>query len=220
MIPDPRRPAPYPDRAAAGRALAVTLIEEAVAVDDPVLLALPRGGVPVAAAMQPLLDADLDVLLVRKVGAPRQPELGIGAVGEDGVLLLDDELVRHTGATVEQVRATVARERDELARRGAVYRDDRGPADVEGRDVVVVDDGVATGVSARAALQVVRAREPRRLVLAVPVGSRSSLAQLEQHADTVVCPLVPRRFRAVGQWYEDFAQVSDREVVAALDAVA
>lgn len=205
----------YEDRAAAGRVLAAEL--RGLDLDDPVVLAMPRGGVPVAAQVAAALGAPLDVVVVRKVGAPGHEEYGIGAVGEGGVTLLDTEAAARIGAGEEQIEEIAAAERDELQRRVERYRGGRPGIDVEDRDVVVVDDGVATGVSARAALEVLRRRGPTRIVFAAPVGSPRGLDDLADVADEVVCPRRPAGFRAVGQYYDDFEQVSDDEVVAALD---
>jgi putative phosphoribosyl transferase len=209
----------YADRAAAGRALADALRRELprAELDGALVLALPRGGVPVARVVADEFGAELDVLLVRKIGLPGHRELGVGALGEDGVEVVDRRRVRRSGADPVAVEAVAAEERRELERRAHHYRGARPRSDVRGRTVVVVDDGVATGVSAEAALEVVRRGGPARLVLAVPVGAPASLARLEQAADLVCCPSRPRYFRAVGEWYDDFRQVSDEEVVAALD---
>lgn len=205
----------YTDRAEAGRALADELRD--LGLDDPVILAMPRGGVPIAREVAVALDAPLDVVVIRKVGAPGHEEYGIGAVGEGGVTLLDPVAVARLGAVEERIQQTVDREREELRRRVERYRGGRPGVEVEGREVVVVDDGVATGVSARAALQVLRERGASRIVLAVPVGSPRGLDDLAEEADDVVCPLRPPGFRAVGQYYDDFHQVTDEEVVAILE---
>jgi predicted phosphoribosyltransferase/dienelactone hydrolase len=157
------------------------------------------------------------VVVVRKLGAPGRPELGIGAIGEDGILALNDELINLLGVTDPELSAVEARETDELARRVAVYRGDRDPVPVRGRDVVVVDDGLATGYTARAALRVVRRREPARLILAVPVSARDTAGALEQEADEVIVLEAPVGFGAVGQWYADFRQTSDDEVIRLLE---
>lgn len=209
----------FSDRAAAGRALADALRRE-LPRDElraALVLALPRGGVPVARVVADELDAELDVLLVRKIGLPGHRELGVGALGEGGVEVLDRRRVRRSGADPAALAAVVDEEHRELERRALRYRGTRPRGEVRGRTVIVVDDGVATGVSAEAALEVVRRGGPARLVLAVPVGAPSSLVRLEQAADLVCCPSRPLRFRAVGEWYDDFRQVSDDEVVAALD---
>ncbi|MCU1457970.1 MAG: putative phosphoribosyl transferase [Actinomycetia bacterium] len=184
---------------------------------EPLVLALPRGGVPVAYEIARGLGAELDVFVVRKVGAPGHPEFGIGAIseGHDGVLLSTeaDEL----GLQPSDIAAQAQLERVELQRRVERYRGGREPADVAGRDVVVVDDGLATGVSAEAALRVLRARGPRRLVLAVPVCAGDSARRIGALADDVVCLATPSDFRAVGLWYRDFEPTSDDEVERLLE---
>ena len=206
----------YEDRAAAGRALADLLDEQALR--DPVVLAMPRGGVPVAAEVAERLAAPLDVVVVRKVGAPGHEEYGIGAVGEGGVTLIDEAAAARIGARRERIDEIARAERAELQRRVERYRGGRPRIDVQGREVVVVDDGVATGVSATAALRVLRQLGTARLVFAVPVGSPRGLDDLAEEADEVVCPRRPPGFRAVGQYYDDFAQVTDDEVVRLLEA--
>jgi putative phosphoribosyl transferase len=205
----------YADRPTAGRELARRLSRRRL--EDPVVLALPRGGVPVARAVADRLRAPLDVLVVRKVGAPGRAELGLGAVGEDGVTVLDPDLIAHLGLSDAQVDAAVARAREELERRlAALPRGDR--VDVAGRDVVVVDDGIATGGTALAAVDVVRHRGARRVVVAVPVASADGLARLERVADRVVCPQAIHGGFAVGAWYLDFHQLTDAEVAELLAA--
>lgn len=206
----------YEDRAAAGRVLADLLAERALR--DPVVLAMPRGGVPVAAEVAERLDAPLDVVVVRKIGAPGHEEYGIGAVGEGGVTLIDETAAARIGARRERIDEIAGAERSELQRRVERYRGGRPRIDVEGREVVVVDDGVATGVSATAALRVLRQLGTARLVFAVPVGSPRGLDDLAEEADEVVCPRRPPAFRAVGQYYDDFAQVTDDEVIRLLEA--
>lgn len=187
------------------------------------MLALPRGGVPVAAQVAAALHAPLDVLVVRKLGMPGQPELAFGAVAsgpdEDKPVQVHNELVlARGGADPDDLNAVVRREVAELRRREFAYRGDRPAVDVRGLTVVVVDDGLATGASARAALQAVRARGPSAVILAVPVAPRSTLALLADVADEVVCAAAPRRFVAVGRHYADFHQVTDAEVHAVLSA--
>jgi predicted phosphoribosyltransferase/dienelactone hydrolase len=208
----------FANRRAAGRELAARLL--ALHLVDPVVLALPRGGVPVAAEVATLLRAPLDVLVVRKIGHPRQPELAIGALGEGGVMFLDRQAIAQLGVHREALEATVARERAELERRVARYRAGRPPHPVQGRTVILVDDGLATGASAHAAIEVLRRLGAGRTVLAVPVAPADTLAELGAVADDVVCLTAPDDFRAVGLWYEDFGQVDDAEVARLLATTA
>jgi putative phosphoribosyl transferase len=207
---------PFTDRAAAGRLLG----ERLTGLDRPVLLALPRGGVPVAVeAARRLRASEVDVLVTRKIGYPPQPELGVGAIAEGGEPVFDAELLARLRLTEQDVAEVVARERAELARRVAAYRGARPLPEVGGRTVVVVDDGLATGGTARAALRAVRVREPARLVLAVPVGAADTARALRGPADEVVILATPWRFRAVGQWYRDFGQLSDADVITWLSHI-
>ncbi|MEU6551279.1 phosphoribosyltransferase [Streptomyces sp. NPDC046915] len=210
----------FQDRRQAGRELAVRLrtMQEQGTLPDPVVLALPRGGVAVAEEVARELDAPLDVLVVRKIGAPSQEEFGVGAIAGDDPPLLDEDTLRGLGLSEEELAPVVARERAELHRREQRYRQGRPPPDLAGHTVIVVDDGLATGSTARAALRHVRRRAPARVVLAVPVGAPGSLDQLRGEADDVVCLLRPASFAAVGQWYEDFGQLTDAEVLDALHA--
>ena len=208
----------FRDRRDAGRRLAARL--EGLRGEQPVVVGLPRGGVPVAAAVAEALGAPLDVVVVRKLGVPFQPELGMGAVGEGGVRVLNDEVVRLTGVGPAEIAEVEARERVEIERRARRFRGDRPAVALAGRTVVVVDDGIATGGTARAALAVVRAHGARAVVLAVPVAPTDTLAALAGLADEVVCLESPVGFSAVGQWYEDFTQTSDGEVVRLLDDAA
>lgn len=201
----------FEDRRDAGRQLADHL--DRLQLTDPVIFALPRGGVPVAYEVAVALDAPLDVLVARKIGAPFQPELGVGAIAEDGITVLDEGGLRALGLTVDDLAETVARERAELTRRVEHYRDDRPAHNVTDRTAVVIDDGLATGVTARAALRSLRQRHPRRLLLAVPVGPPNAAEIVGDDADEVVCVHAPQRLAAVGQWYRDFAQTSDEAVV-------
>jgi predicted phosphoribosyltransferase len=202
---------PYADRRDAGRRLAERL--SALAAEKPVVVALPRGGVPVAKEIADALDAPLEILAVRKLGSPQNPEYGIGAVAEDGTTVVDPEAAAVVGVRNGELDAIVAREVAELARRVRAYRGDRPPLDLENRTVIVVDDGVATGVTDTAGLRAVRRRRPRRVVLAVPVCSPDSLGRLRKEADEVVCLRTPPLLRGVSQYYRDFSQVSDEEVL-------
>jgi putative phosphoribosyl transferase len=177
-----------------------------------VVLALPRGGVPVGAEVAAALGVPLDVVVVRKIGLPGQPEVGVGAVTEDGVVLFDDDLLRRIGLVTAALDQVVTAERAELARRVAAYRSGSNPVSLAGRTAVVVDDGLARGMTALAAVRAARQRDAAAVVLAVPVASREGVRRILPECDSVLCPLVPDRFGAVGRYYLDFAQVSDGEV--------
>ncbi|MGV9401531.1 phosphoribosyltransferase [Streptomyces sp. NPDC003667] len=208
----------FSDRAEAGRALARPLadLRDRGDLPDPVVLALPRGGIAVAVPVARALSAPLDVLVVRKIGAPHHEEFAVGALAAGDPPLFDAATLGHLGLSEERLAPVVERERRELARRERRYRGDRPPLELRGRTVIVVDDGLATGATARAALRHVRRREPARLVLAVPVGAPDSLDALAAEADTIVCPHRPAAFSAVGQFYDDFGQLSDADVLDAL----
>ncbi|GAA2460245.1 phosphoribosyltransferase [Streptomyces glaucus] len=208
----------FRDRRQAGRALADRLraLRDAGALEDPVVLALPRGGVAVAREVALALDAPLDVLVVRKIGAPFQEEFGVGAIAGDDEPLYDGRTLRRLGLTEAALAPVVARERAELRRREQRYRQGRPAPDLRGRTVIVVDDGLATGSTARAALRAVRRREPAKVVLAVPVSSPEAARLLRAEADEVVCLHEPAAFLAVGVWYEDFEQLTDEDVLEAL----
>ncbi len=207
----------FADRAGAGRALGARLA--GTVHGDVLVLGLPRGGAVVAAEVAAALSAPWDVLLVRKLGLPGQPELAMGAVaaiGETVETVRSESVLRAAGVGEATVAAVRDRELDELRRRQAAYRGDRPPPAVAGRTVVLVDDGLATGATARAALQALARYRPARTVVAVPVGAPAALGAVEALADEVVCLLVPAAFRAVGSAYRDFAQTSDDEVRALL----
>ncbi|HEV2784273.1 MAG TPA: phosphoribosyltransferase family protein [Actinophytocola sp.] len=206
----------FRDRADAGRQLADRLTR--FADEEPVVVGLPRGGVSVAAEIARELKAPLDIVLVRKVGAPHRSELAAGAVGEDGVTVRNRGVLDELGLRWEDLDEQVRRERAELVRRAHTLRPNRPRAELADRTVIVVDDGIATGSTVVAAMRVVRSLGARRIVLAVPVAPADTLTQLSGLADEVVCLLAPARFRAVGQWYADFRQVSDDEVRELLDA--
>ena len=205
----------FRDRAEAGELLAEALASYA-GRDDVVVLGLPRGGVPVAAEVARVLGAPLDVLVVRKLGAPGQEELAIGAIGEGGVRVLNEGLVRSIGLRDEVIDRIAAGEERELERRVEAYRGGHAALEVEGQTVIVVDDGVATGATMRAGLQALRAMGAARLVAAAPVGAADSVAALEADADEVVVLETPEWFAAVGQWYDNFGQTTDDEVRALL----
>ena len=205
----------FEDRVAAGRALADRLRHRAG--DALVVLGLPRGGVPVAAEVATALDAPLDVILVRKLGVPGQPELAMGAIGEGGVRVITDEMAARAGAATEAIAAVEVRERAELARRADRFRAGRAPVSLTGRTALVVDDGVATGSTAMAACRVARAAGAATVVLAVPVAPPGWEERMGDAADEYVSVLTPAPFHAVGQFYVDFTQTTDEEVVALLD---
>ena len=205
----------FRDRVDAGRRLGQRLHD--LGLTDPVVIGLPRGGVVVAAEVARLLGAPLDVVVVRKLGAPGRPELGIGAIGEDGILVLNQELIDLLGVSESELAEVEAGEAEELDRRVVAYRGDREPVEVAGRTVVVIDDGLATGYTARAALRVLRNRGPARLILAVPVSARDTAEALREEADELIVLELPFGFGAVGQWYADFRQTGDDEVLRLLE---
>ena len=206
----------FRDRHAAGRALAAALAGHAD--DDAVVLALPRGGVPVAAEVARALGAPLDVIVVRKLGVPGHPEYAMGAIGEGGVRVLDGQVIRSMRVSDEALARVSEEERAELERRVRRYRP-RPPLALVGRTAVLVDDGMATGSTELAASQVASELGAARVVVAVPVASGAAVRELRRHVDEVVCLDAPADFRAVGQCYDDFSATSDEEVVAALDGV-
>jgi putative phosphoribosyl transferase len=213
----------YADRADAGRHLGpdVARALEGIGKDpSPLVLALPRGGVPVAVAVAQALGAPLDVLLVRKLGVPDQAELAFGAIATGGARVINPEVVAAAHLDDQTIATVIALEAAELRRREQRYRGDRPAPQVAGRTVVVVDDGLATGATMRAAVQALRAGGAGTVVAAAPVGAEEGCALVAFEADAVVCPLVPRRFRAVGSWYGDFAPVEDDEVTALLEAAS
>jgi putative phosphoribosyl transferase len=208
----------FVNRVDAGRRLAARL--QHLRGDQVVVLGLPRGGVPVAYEVAMALDAPLDVIVVRKLGVPFQPELGMGAIGEDGVRIVNEEIVRLAGVSDGELARVEVRERAELERRARRFRGDRPRTELEGRTVVVVDDGVATGSTARAACQVARAQGAARLVLAVPVAPTDWQDRFGTDADEFVCLETPEPFYAIGQFYANFDQTSDEEVIDCLERAA
>jgi len=204
---------PFKNRAEAGRKLATALA--GYKQQYPVVLALPRGGVPVAAEVAKALDAPLDLILVRKVGVPSQPELAMGAVfdGAAPTIVRNEDVIRSTGIDEATFATVCDAELAEIERRRNRYLGDRARAEITGRTVIVVDDGVATGATTRVALRAARLRHPKRLVLAVPVAATDSLIELRAEADDVVCLEDHELFYAIGAYYRDFSQTSDEEVI-------
>jgi predicted phosphoribosyltransferase len=208
----------WPDRRVAGRELGEALTDYRDA--DPVVVGLPRGGVVVADEVARVLDAPLEVTVVRKVGAPMQPELGLGAVGTGDVRVINEALVRRLGVSREMLEQIVAEELGEVDRRMQAFRSGRSEVAIEGRTVIVVDDGLATGGTAMAAAEVLRSQGPKQLVLAIPVCPPESVEPLRERYDDVVVLATPRPFLAVGEHFEDFHQVSDDEVQRILEGAA
>ena len=202
----------FRDRREAGRRLAMALGR--YAPETPLILALPRGGVPVAYEVALALDAPLDLLLVRKIGAPGHEEYGIGAVidGADPQLVLNEEVVRMLAPDPGYIRTEMQRQIKELERRRRAYMGDRRPSELGGRTVILIDDGIATGGTMRAALRGARKHDPARLVLAVPVAPKDVIASMREECDDIVCLASPDPFYAVGAWYADFTQIEDDEV--------
>ena len=209
----------FRNRAEAGRLLAERLREYA-GRNDVVVLALPRGGVPVAYEVARALDAPLDVFLVRKLGVPGREELAMGAIASGGLIVLDQRIVRALGIPEQEIERIVAAEAAELRRREKAYRGDREPPQLAGKTVVLVDDGLATGSSMRAAVLAVRRHDPARVNVAVPVASPEACEEFRAEVDEIVCLLTPHPFGAVGIWYEDFSQTTDDEVRALLAQAA
>jgi predicted phosphoribosyltransferase len=205
------QPQRFRNRTDAGRQLAEKLAAYADR-PDVLVLALPRGGVPVGFEVARALGAPLDVFLVRKLGVPGHEELAMGAVATAGVRVLNDEIVRGLGISEREIDAVVARELHELTRRERLYRGDCPPPDVAGRTVILVDDGLATGATMRAAVAALRRQPQARIVIAVPTASPDTCEALKAEADDVVCAITPEPFFAVGHWYEDFTQTTDDEV--------
>lgn len=207
----------FSDRRAAGVELAAELTDYRNATGL-LVLALPRGGVPVAYEVARTLDAELDVLIVRKLGVPYQPEVALGAIASGGACVLNDDLIRAVGLTRADLETIVREERAELVRRERAYRGDRAPLNVRGRTVVVVDDGLATGASMQAAVVALRSLGPVKIIVAVPVAPREVADEFVGTVDDFVCVETPHNFHAVGWWYRDFSQIEDGEVRALLEA--
>jgi putative phosphoribosyl transferase len=202
----------FHDRSQAGQALAERLRDEYADTPNLLVLGLPRGGVPVAYEVARELGAPLDVFVVRKLGVPGHEELAMGAIASGGVRVLSDSLVRSIGISQEAIERTVAAENAELERRERAYRGNRPPLDVTGRTVILVDDGLATGSTMRAAALAVQAQRPERVVVAVPVAAEQTCNEFREDVDDVVCVATPEPFHAVGLWYENFEPTSDEEV--------
>lgn len=210
---------PYRDRHEAGRILAEHVREKMEAAEG-VVLALPRGGVPVALEVARAIGAPLDVFIVRKLGVPSQPELAMGAIASGGVKVLNESVLADLDISEKEIAAVADREAAELTRRERSYRDNRPPVELRGRVVILVDDGLATGSTMRAAIAAVRQRGAGRVVVAVPVGAKDTCEELGREVDELICPLQPEMLFAIGQWYEDFSQTTDNEVRECLATAA
>ncbi len=204
----------FADRRDAGRRLAARL--QHLQKPDLIVLGIPRGGAIVAAEVAAFLDAPLDVIVPRKIGAPFNPEMAVGAVAPDGTVFYDETLIRDTGIERQGLERQVARELREIRRRLSLYRGDRPGPESRGHTVILADDGIATGYTVQAALRSLRRQQPFRLVLAVPVAPPDVISRLQPEADEIVCVFAPSDFYAVGQFYGDFRQTSDQEVIDAL----
>ncbi len=205
----------YQNRIDAGRILAGELRRYAHS-KHVIVLALPRGGVPVAHEIAKALDLPLDVYIVRKLGVPGHEELAMGAIGSGGVRILNENVLKELALSPSQLAHVTEREEAELARRESVYRGERAYPAIKGNTVILVDDGIATGATMRAAIAGLRQLDPHKIIVAVPVAARDSLELIAQEVDEVVCPLVPRDFNAVAKWYDAFPQTSDAEVTELL----
>lgn len=207
---------PIPDRTAAGQALAKAL-QKYQNQDHVIVLALPRGGVPVAYEIAMALKAPLDLMLVRKLGAPHFPELAMGAIASGGIRVLNEQVIASYAIQEDDIATVEAKEREELRRRDKTYRGDRPHPNLQDQTVILVDDGLATGSTMLAALEAVQLQHPKAIVVAVPVAPPDTVYRLQKIADEVICPIQPDDFYAIGQWYADFSQVSDAEVIAQLN---
>lgn len=210
----------FEDRTEAGKLLGDELARRLERREDVLVLALPRGGVPVGYHVARALGAPLDVFIVRKLGLPGHEELAMGAIASGGVRVMNDEVLRYAPIPQNAIDAVAAREERELERRERSYRGNRPPLDVRGRTVVVVDDGLATGSTMRAAVRALRAMEPRAVIVAVPVAAQSTCRELRPETDEIVCLRTPEPFQAVGLWYRDFDQTTDEEVHDLLERAA
>jgi putative phosphoribosyl transferase len=208
----------FRDRVEAGQLLAKKLVDYAHH-PDAIVIGLPRGGVPVAAEVATALQVPLDICIVRKLGVPDRQELAMGAIGSGGVCWLNEDIIRDLRISRHQIDLVMARELRELQRRDRAYRGDRPPLDVRDRVVILIDDGLATGATMRAAIQVLQQQQPAQLIVAVPIASLEVVRELEGEVNRVVYLLAPEPFYAIGYWYDNFDQTSDREVCELLDRV-
>lgn len=209
----------YADRAEAGRRLAA-LLGRFKGREDVVVLGIPRGGVVVAFEIAEALHAPMDVLVVRKLGVPGHEELAFGAIASGGVTYLDSEAVEAIGLSKLEIERVLSNEMRELERRERTYRGGRAQPEIQGKTVILVDDGIATGSGMRAAVKALRQLDPARIVIAVPVAPASTIESLKSEADEFICPAIEESFYAIGQFYEDFAQVTDEEVIGSLDSTS
>jgi putative phosphoribosyl transferase len=209
----------FRDRIEAGQVLGQRL-KSLVRDSNPIVLALPRGGVPVGFEVAKALHSDLDIFLVRKLGVPGHEELAIGAIASGGIRVLNQALIGQLGLTSLVIDSITARERREIERRERLYREDRPPLAVGDHTVMLVDDGLATGATMLAAARALRIQRPKRIIVAVPVASREACKEFRSHVDEIVCAETPEPFYAVGSWYEDFSQTSDAEVRELLERAA
>jgi predicted phosphoribosyltransferase len=212
VIQSPSLQTTLPNRAEAGRRLVEPLLKYANR-PDVIILALPRGGVPVAYEVATALDVRLDLMLVRKLGVPSHPEFAMGAIASGGVQILNDDALRAHPIDRASFEAVVAREALELSRREKAYRGNRPPPQLKDQVVILIDDGLATGSSMMAAIHAVRMQAPERIVVAVPVAPRETVEDMSMQVDEVICPLIPEWMMSIGYWYLDFSQTSDEEVI-------
>lgn len=209
----------FADRNAAGKALAKEF-SDCAERDDVLVLALPRGGVPVAFEIARYLHAPLDVMLVRKLGTPGQQELAMGAIASGNIIVMNDSVVLQLGINQHLIDREIEQQRQELQRRERVYRGDRTPCSVAGKTIILVDDGIATGATVRAAVKAIKQQTPARLIVAVPTAAADTLKIIAREVDQIVCLATPEPYYAVGNWYRDFDQTSDAEVCALLNRAA
>ncbi len=209
---------PIRNRTSAGKELAEAL-QSYQDLENVIILALPRGGLPVAVEIAQKLNAPLDLMLVRKLGVPSYPELAMGAIASGDIKVLNPHVIYSYGISEAQIEEVEKREREELDRRAVAYRGQRPYPDLNDKIVIIVDDGLATGATMHAALDAVRLQNPRSIVIAVPVAPPDSISELRQKVDEVICPLQPTQLSSIGQWYEDFSQVSDEDVTELLSQI-